>query len=263
MIQSARLNKKETPKSLVVIRFCIVFSISFIITITEILSQASDSPNNISDSTKVNESPAVIHNSRGDSAVKTDLGPGAYSPEQDSAFKRALEYSLPVNALIRNGLHLSEPIWEFEQRMMGDRQFSIAAKHLNSLPKSYYLPTPVEMVQRQIMIENAFNVPFVKTYNPYGLQVNLNDIGLFLGVTEDVSPRISYTLEYTSEVEIVIYSVKAAVIATIFKGIQGPGKYNITWNGRDDLGKQMSSGDYVAEVRIGKEKFIRKRIVIP
>ncbi|MBR3090812.1 MAG: hypothetical protein IKH10_02320, partial [Bacteroidetes bacterium] len=85
---------------------------------------------------------------------------------------------------------------------------------------------------------------------------------VLLGIIEDTSPEIKYSLGMIADVEIVIYSVQAKVIATIFKGTQRPGSYKITWNQRDDKGKKMPYGDYIAEVRIGTDRFVRKRIVI-
>ena len=64
-------------------------------------------------------------------------------------------------------------------------------------------------------------------------------------------------------VEVVVYSPQARVIAVLLKMHQPTGKYQITWNGRDEKGRRMPTGDYVAEVRLGDERFVRKRIQIP
>jgi flagellar hook assembly protein FlgD len=56
--------------------------------------------------------------------------------------------------------------------------------------------------------------------------------------------------------------MNAVIIATMFDGIQSPGDFTYTWNGRDDSGRLLPVGDYVGEVRIGKEKLIRKRIYL-
>jgi len=84
------------------------------------------------------------------------------------------------------------------------------------------------------------------------MKVALGDIAQFFGLAEDVSPVIKYNLDFATEVQIVIYSVNASVVATLFDGHQPAGNYSITWNGRDDKGRKLPSGDYVAEVRIGK-----------
>jgi flagellar hook assembly protein FlgD len=102
----------------------------------------------------------------------------------------------------------------------------------------------------------------MNTYNPYGLKIPLGAIGKLLGLVQDVSPKMAFELDYNAEVEIVIYSVQASVVATIFKGSKKPGYHTYTWNGRNDQGKKMPPGDYIGEIRIGNRKYIRKRIVI-
>jgi flagellar hook assembly protein FlgD len=82
-------------------------------------------------------------------------------------------------------------------------------------------------------------------------------------LTEDVSPVIKFSVEYADEIDITIYSIQAIAVTTIFKGNLMPGNYKYVWNGRDDKGKKMKPGDYIAEVKMGKYKFYRKRIVVP
>ena len=131
-----------------------------------------------------------------------------------------------------------------------------------SLPKEFFIPDAREVVQREINIANSFYVPYVNTYNPYRAIATFEQIGNFFGITEDVSPEITYRLDNPANVEVVVYSISAVVIAKIFDGKQPNGIYRFTWNGRDDKGVKMQSGDYVAEIRIGNDKYIRKRIVI-
>ncbi len=186
----------------------------------------------------------------------------AYSKNQDSAFYRIVNLQLPINVILRNNLMFSEDIWNFERSVSHGTPWQIALQNVRNIPPEFYNPSPVEMVQRQVMIENAFDVPFVKTIQRYGLQISTEAIASFFGLTEDVSPRISYSLDFNAYVEVVVYSIGASVVATLFEGKQPPGNYTLTWNGRNSDGRLMPSGDYIAEVRIGNEKYIRKRIVV-
>lgn len=185
-----------------------------------------------------------------------------YLPEQDSAFFRALRMQLPVNVLVRNNLIFSDNVWNIEKHINSGTPWQIALDNIKNIPPEFYNPSGVEMVHRQVAIENSFEVPFITTYQRYGLKVSAEAIASLLGLTEDVSPKISYSIDYTVNIEVVIYSVSASVVSTLFSGIQAPGYYTITWNGRNSAGKIMPAGDYIAEVRIGDEKYIRKRIVI-
>ena len=185
-----------------------------------------------------------------------------FTPAQDSAYNRAMRANVTTSARIWNDLHLTQYTWFEYLKNIKKSDVAIAMESLTSLPKEYYIPDPTEVVQREINIANSFYVPYVNTYNRNGMRISFGDIGNFLGITEDVSPSISYSLDKQSSVVVVVYSLRAVVIATIFDGIQPVGSYNFNWNGRDDNGKKMPPGDYIAEIRIANEKYIRKRILI-
>lgn len=185
-----------------------------------------------------------------------------YTPEQDSAFRAALDLQIPFSLRSRLDLELSEPLWMIAQRNIERNPWVSAMNSLSSLPEGIYAPSGVDIVNWETNIVNSMYVPFVRTYSTYGGKIPLKTIAGFLGLVEDVSPVIKYTLGIQADVEVVVYSVQATVVATLFKGVQSPGAYTINWNGRDDEGRKMSSGDYIAEVRIGTDRYVRKRIVI-
>lgn len=184
-----------------------------------------------------------------------------FTPEQDSAFKQAMRSNLPKELILKQSLEQINFQIEFN-RLMRDSPWMIAQRNLASIPKEMFEPNPVEITQRQQMIQDAQYVPFVQTLPRNAFSMSLQDIGKFVGLVEDYSPTISYNLNVISEVEIVIYSMNAKVISVIFKGEQSPGNYSRTWNGRDENGKLVPKGDYIGEVRIGNYKYIRKRIII-
>ncbi len=181
-----------------------------------------------------------------------------FTPEQDSAYKRAMRnklpsstlFSLDLNRLSYGTVTTSQPITSIEQLQVMD------------FPEEFYFPDPREVAQFQDNINRSLAVPFINTKPSFGAQIPLSVIGQLLGLVEDLSPNLKYNLDYVADVEVVIFSMQAVVIATIFKGTQIPGNYNLTWNGRDDSGKKMPKGDYVAEIRIGKFNVIRKRILL-
>ncbi len=185
-----------------------------------------------------------------------------YTLEQDSAFKRALDLQLPFSLRARLDLELSEPLWRVSSSKIESNPWTAAMQSLSNLPEGTFSPSGVEVVQWQTNIMNSLYVPFMRTYTPFGVKVDFETIGKFLGLIEDVSPVIKYNLSITADVEVVIYSIQATVVATLFKGVQSPGNYTINWNGRDEQGRLMPAGDYIAEVRIGVDRYVRKRIVI-
>jgi hypothetical protein len=185
-----------------------------------------------------------------------------FLPEQDSAFYRIINLHLPINVIVRNNLTFSDDIWSLEKQISEGTPWQVALQNVRSIPPEFYNPSPVDMVHREIMKMSAFEVPFVRTYDPFMPRYDLDKIMSFFGLSEDLSPKISYSIDFTTQVEVVIYSISSIVVSTLYKGLQPPGNYTLTWNGRNQEGKLMPAGDYIAEVRIGNEKYIRKRIVV-
>jgi hypothetical protein len=186
-----------------------------------------------------------------------------YTIEQDSAYYRAMKIKIPVVTRLNNDLRVTANNWAIQQKINEGAPFQMMMANLNSIPVQMLTPSGQEIVQYQMSISNSMYVPGVKTLDSRYAVASLGTILTLLGLKEDVSPKISYTLDYSDDVEIVIYSVNATVVAVLFNNPQPAGSYTMNWNFRDDKGRRMAPGDYIAEVRIGKSKFIRKRIVIP
>lgn len=185
-----------------------------------------------------------------------------FSAEQDAAYNEAMKLRLPPQTRIKEALQSTETMWEIQTRLREGEPWQIALKNVQSIPPSMFMPNEMEVVHHQINILNSQYVPHLNTMPMSGAKIPLSVIGALLGLTEDVSPTIKYKLEYISNVEIVVYSLQAVVVATVFRGTQPGGSYSVTWSGRDDNGKKMPPGDYIGEVRIGKDRYIRKRIVV-
>jgi ligand-binding sensor domain-containing protein len=63
---------------------------------------------------------------------------------------------------------------------------------------------------------------------------------------------IQYSLKNPERIELVIYSVTGQKIRTLVSERMDAGSHSAVWNGRDDSGKQVSSGAYIALLRAGK-----------
>lgn len=187
---------------------------------------------------------------------------GIFTKEQDSAYKQDMRLSLPYLFMTKKSLDASEFQWNLWLKNMQNAPNIILSNSFEKMPEGILNPTLEEIVQHRINVIQALSIPTAYTFDPSGLRIDLRKVGTFLGILEDVSPVISYNVPFTADVEIVIYSVNAKIIATIFRGTQRQGNHKITWNGKDDNGKKVPYGDYIAEVRIGQERFYRKRIVI-
>ena len=69
--------------------------------------------------------------------------------------------------------------------------------------------------------------------------------------------NLSYEIIATpasAEFELAIYNVLGQHVRTVALGYQSPGKYRIVWDGRDDAGRELSSGVYFYELKTDPEE---------
>jgi hypothetical protein len=189
------------------------------------------------------------------------IGTNTTTPQQDSNYAAAMKRRVPILSRLEMDIKEFAIAWNIEQELMGKDIWSIAREN-TKIPAEILMPLGTEVVHHELMIENALNVPYMRSRILNGLSVSTGDIAQFLGLAEDTSPTITFELDFTDEVEIKIYSIQAIAIATLFHGPKSAGKHRMTWNLRDSKGRKMPSGDYIVEVRIGQSRVIRKRIVI-
>ena len=69
--------------------------------------------------------------------------------------------------------------------------------------------------------------------------------------------KLDYNLPLRSKVNISIYNVLGQEIKILVNGVKEYGYHTITWNGKDNLGREMASGVYFA--RITSQSFIKTR----
>jgi len=176
--------------------------------------------------------------------------------QQDSAYFRAMRMKLPV------GLRLRYDLMNVGYTLI-NLDPAVEKTGMDYIPNEAFNPDPNMIVQRQENLMRAFEVPYARTYDPFnGMRVSFSDIGRFFGLSEDYSGKIQFRVDDYTEVEIVVYSIQAVVVATIFKGYLPAGSYQRTWTGRDENGRKLAPGDYIGEVRIMGDRSIRKRIIL-
>jgi hypothetical protein len=232
-----------------------------------------DSTNKV-DLSKKNKFTPFQYNAKDSSAIKDNQNddnekPGKrylrdHTPFQDSAYYKAMRIRIPAAVRLSNDLHTMQYNWAQVKNLAQEQPWESAQRNLN-IPAEFFKPDPIEVVNRREMLQRAQYVPYINTLPPENptLSASLSTIGRMLGIIEDVTPEIKFSIDYTDEIEITIFSIQASAVATIFKGELSPGSYKYVWNLRDDFGKAMPAGDYIAEVRVGKIKYFRKRIQIP
>ncbi|TAE34441.1 MAG: hypothetical protein EAZ92_00010 [Candidatus Kapaibacterium sp.] len=210
-------------------------------------------------------------NTRGDSTIVGTTPPGEYpfTPEQDRAFYEALKMQVDPAMRFHFEAQRFSAMWMAAQELQKLSPRDIALANMAVDPRVLE-PTPRDREAYKYGIAQSFTIPGV--YEPYkrygglpgmggdGISIPLSLIGSLLGLTEDVSPTIRYIVEQPTEVEIIIYSIQAIAITRILKETQNAGGHSVTWNLTNEAGLRVPNGDYIAEVRIGLQSIVRKRI---
>jgi hypothetical protein len=127
-------------------------------------------------------------------------------------------------------------------------------------------PTAEMRRDRAEMIRRGQDWDFIHGKNTAYLplfSVSTGSIFRALGLTEDVTPRIRYTVNNTTRVTVIVYNLQAERVATLVDAPQPPGVYSFDWNMLNESGQRVVYGDYVAEVRIGGLLVLRKHIEVP
>jgi hypothetical protein len=77
-----------------------------------------------------------------------------------------------------------------------------------------------------------------------------------------IGTTISYALPEESVVEISVYNIRGQRVKTLVSGKTAPGRYSITWNGKNDNDKRLGNGIYFYKLSTGKKKIIKKMLLM-
>lgn len=92
---------------------------------------------------------------------------------------------------------------------------------------------------------------------PAGIDLEQNHPNPFTSTT-----TISYVLPRRSDVEIVVFNIFGQQVRTLLQTENDAGKYTLSWNGVDDVGRKVMSGLYVYQLRAGSVVIARKAIIL-
>ena len=71
---------------------------------------------------------------------------------------------------------------------------------------------------------------------------------------------ISYTLAEVSDVKLVVYNILGKEVRILVNNMQAMGSHSIQWDGRDAIGRKVSSGMYIYRLVAGQNVAIKKMI---
>lgn len=75
--------------------------------------------------------------------------------------------------------------------------------------------------------------------------------------------RLSFSLDRSSEVRLAIYDMKGRRLRLLTDGSLGPGVHTVSWDGRGDSGRRVPAGAYLVCLDAGKERRVRKLMLVP
>jgi hypothetical protein len=75
-------------------------------------------------------------------------------------------------------------------------------------------------------------------------------------------PVIKYHVAQKGPVEVAIFNFLGQKVCVLVGAVQAPGSYEVRWDGRDNLGKRVSSGVYVYQLKAGEFTQARKMIFL-
>jgi hypothetical protein len=76
------------------------------------------------------------------------------------------------------------------------------------------------------------------------------------------STMIRYSLARTARVELLILNTRGQRVRTLVDGTSGPGAHVVTWQGRDDSGREVATGVYLILLHVDGAQFTRKALYI-
>ena len=72
----------------------------------------------------------------------------------------------------------------------------------------------------------------------------------------------SLTTEVMERMELVIYNIKGQKVKTLMDCAVSPGTYNCIWHGRDDAGKRVASGEYIAVLKVNDKILAERKMLL-
>jgi formylglycine-generating enzyme required for sulfatase activity len=76
------------------------------------------------------------------------------------------------------------------------------------------------------------------------------------------STTIPYTLRMAGYVNISVYNITGRKVRTLVNGYQTTGHHTVTWNGRDNDGRNVSAGVYIYRIQTGGHTAAKKMLLI-
>ena len=76
------------------------------------------------------------------------------------------------------------------------------------------------------------------------------------------STRIRYDVPEPMDVTVEVYNALGQKVRTLYDGMASAGQHTLSWQGRDDAGRAVSSGVFLLRVHAGSEQIVKRMLLI-
>lgn len=143
-------------------------------------------------------------------------------------------------------------------------EFSYGSRELNKQIKEYgiYEPETSKTVKGTIQIDNSRDCYYVsfkgkQNYTPAPAKIEISNF------PNPFNPEtiLSFSLPKEQEIELTVYNLKGQKVSQLARGQFPAGEHSVVWSGKDNNGKQVSSGLYFYKLKTN-EKVISKKMLL-
>ncbi len=190
-----------------------------------------------------------------------------YAPDSDQivASGDSLEFGIEVNDVDSSPLYVT---WYLDETVL---RADTTTESISAIWVTFTSSTGIDQVVRAIVSdgflaqEHSWTVSIIVTgIEEEPEKLVPDEYILKQNYPNPFNPRttIRFDLPSNSQVNLVVYNVNGEVVRTLVKTNFGFGTHRIVWDGKDDLGRQVSSGIYFYRLTAGRFTSVKKMLLI-
>ncbi|UCE03825.1 MAG: hypothetical protein JSW67_06460 [Candidatus Latescibacterota bacterium] len=144
----------------------------------------------------------------------------------------------------------------------GSRRHRLVASTRVTMPGEVRLPFQLEPGRHVLLLRGA-DRDGERLWGPWVVEVSART---FLDVATpnpfNPSTRLHFELEHSAYAELDVVSVRGRRVRRLWSGTRPAGRHAVDWDGRDDTGRGVASGHYVARLRVGSQTWTRRLLLL-
>ncbi|MDD2229135.1 MAG: FlgD immunoglobulin-like domain containing protein [Candidatus Cloacimonetes bacterium] len=128
---------------------------------------------------------------------------------------------------------------------------------------TYYYWLQIAEMDGSSSFSNSSTIYFDNTINPGTPGIpKVTELNNVYPNPFNPTATISYGLAKAADVNINIYNARGQIVRTFTEGTKAANSYRLVWNGKDNNGRECSTGIYYIKMQAGKDSFTRKAVLM-